>query len=81
MAEKSIRVCGLNFRLGVSSLDVDALRGDGTLIDYSTIRIPGSVVCGVVCQVRAACCPLLPAHLRHKEGHQAFESQILTKAC
>lgn len=24
MAEKSIRVCGLNFRLGVSSLDVDA---------------------------------------------------------
>ena len=33
MAEKSIRVCGLHFRIGVSSLDVDALRADGTLID------------------------------------------------
>ena len=33
MAEKSIRVRGLNFRLGVSSLDVDALRADGTVID------------------------------------------------
>jgi len=33
VAEKSTRVCGLNFRLGVSSLDVDALRADGSLID------------------------------------------------
>jgi hypothetical protein len=33
MAEKSIRVCGLNFRLGVSTLEVDVLRADGTLID------------------------------------------------
>ena len=33
MAEKSTRFCGLNFRLGVSSLDVDALRADGSLID------------------------------------------------
>jgi hypothetical protein len=33
MEEKSIRVCGLNFRLGVSTLEVDALRADGTLID------------------------------------------------
>jgi hypothetical protein len=33
MDEKSIRVCGLNFRLGVSTLEVDALRADGSLID------------------------------------------------
>jgi hypothetical protein len=33
MAEKSIRVCGLNFRLGVSTLEVDDLRADGTLIN------------------------------------------------
>ena len=33
MEEKSIRVCGLNFRLGVSTLEVDALRADGSLID------------------------------------------------
>lgn len=33
MAEKSIRVCGLNFRLGVSTLEVDAHCADGTLID------------------------------------------------
>jgi len=33
MEEKSIRVCGVNFRLGVSTLEVDALRADGSLID------------------------------------------------
>ena len=33
MDEKSIRVCGLNFHLGMSVLEVDALRPDGTLID------------------------------------------------
>jgi len=40
MDEKSIRVCGLNFRLGVSTLEVDALRADGSLID--TAAIPGA---------------------------------------
>jgi len=33
MDEKWIRVCGLNFRLGVSTLEVDALRANGSLID------------------------------------------------
>jgi hypothetical protein len=33
MDEKSICVCGVNFRLGVSTLEVDALRADGSLID------------------------------------------------
>ena len=33
MDEKSIRVCGLHVRLGVSTLEVDALRADGTHID------------------------------------------------
>src|ERR1039458_690985 len=45
---------------------------------YSTIRIPGSVVCGAVCQVRAACCPRLPAHRSEerrvgKEGRSLWE--------
>ena len=38
MDEKSIRVCGLNFRLGVSTLEVDALRADGSLIDTAAIQ-------------------------------------------
>jgi hypothetical protein len=33
MDAKLIRVCGLNFRLGVSTLEADALRADGSLID------------------------------------------------
>ena len=33
MDEKSIRGCGLHVRLGVSTLEVDALRADGTHID------------------------------------------------
>jgi hypothetical protein len=39
MAEKSIRVCGLNFRLGVSALEVDALRADGSLIDTARYEL------------------------------------------
>ena len=44
MDEKLIRVCGLNFRLGVSTFEVDALRADGSLIDTARFASRATVL-------------------------------------
>jgi hypothetical protein len=68
MDEKSIRVCGLNFRLG----------GRRTSRRWVThrhgpVRVPSSIVREAVCEVRAARCPLLLPSVWHTEGHEAVQ--------